>query len=143
MTNSNKMFHTKINLADFDACSLYPCATALLGYLMGLPKILPTYQVNCDFLQSVDGYFVKIKITKVGKHRQFPLLNKLSNDKVRQPNNSMVGEMVYVDKNTLEDLIEFQHVEFDVDVVQGIMLTKEEITRYKNSFISCTINEKK
>ena len=114
------MLHTKIKLADFDACSLYPNAMALLGYLMGLPKVLQPDQLNYDFLQSVDGYFVKIRITKVGKHKQFPLLNKISMDKVRQFNNAMVGEMVYVDKNTLEDLVGFQHVEFDV--VQGYYL---------------------
>ena len=39
----------------------------------------------------------------------------------------MVGEIVYVDKNTLENLIEFQHVEFDV--VQGYYL--DEGRNYK------------
>ena len=98
MTNSNKMCHTRIKLADVDACSLYPSAMALLGYLMGLPKVLQAEQFNYDFSKSVDGYFVKVKITKVGKFRQFPLLSKLSKDKVRQFNNVMVGEMVYADK---------------------------------------------
>ena len=117
MTNSNKMFHTKIKLADFDACSLYPSAMALLGYLKGLPKVLQPDQLNYDFLKSIDGYFIKVRITHVGKKRQFPLLSKVSKDKVRQFNNSMVGELVYVDKNSLEDLIEFQNVGFEV--VQG------------------------
>ena len=147
MTNSNKMFHTKMKLADFDACSLYPSAMALLGYLMGLPKVLKPDQLNYDFLQSIDGYFVKIKITKVGKHRQFPLLSKISKDKVRQFKNSMVGEMVYVDKNALEDLVEFQHVEFDVvqgyyfdegrnykirEIINKLYNKRKEMKKYKN-----------
>ena len=33
MTNSNKMYHVKGKLADFDACSLYPSAMRrMLGY---------------------------------------------------------------------------------------------------------------
>ena len=41
MTNSNKMYHVKGKLADFDACSLYPSAMARMkGYLKGAPKVL-------------------------------------------------------------------------------------------------------
>jgi hypothetical protein len=34
MTHSNKMYHVKGKIADFDACSLYPSATRrIMGYL--------------------------------------------------------------------------------------------------------------
>jgi hypothetical protein len=114
MTNSNKMFHTEINLADFDACSLYPSAMSMLGYLKGIPKVIQPNQLNHDFLKSVDGYFVKVRITKVGKRRQFPLLSEITKDSVRRFHDDFVGKTVFVDKISLEDLIEFHDVEFEV-----------------------------
>ena len=55
MTNSNKMFHTKIPLADVDACSLYPSAMALLGYWKGLPQVLQADQLNYDVYTLLTG----------------------------------------------------------------------------------------
>ena len=47
MTNSNKMYHVKRKLADFDACSLYPSAMRrILGYLKGSPKVLQQEHLN-------------------------------------------------------------------------------------------------
>ena len=54
----------------------------------------------------------------------------------------MVGEIVYVDKNTFEDLIEFQHVEFDV--VQGVLFWRRkelQDTRY-NKLINKLYNKR-
>ena len=59
MTNSNKMYHVKRKLADFDACSLYPSAmNRMKGYLIGTPKVLNTSQLNYNFVSSQDGYFI-------------------------------------------------------------------------------------
>ena len=53
MTNSNKMYHVKRKVADFDACSLYPSAmNRMLGYLIGKPQILNKSQLNYDFLKK-------------------------------------------------------------------------------------------
>ena len=53
MTNSNKMYHVKRKIADFDACSLYPSAmNRMLGYLRGKPQILNNSQLNYDFLKK-------------------------------------------------------------------------------------------
>ena len=117
MTSENKMFNftgkNAIELDDLDAVSLYPSAMKRMkGYLMGTPKIIidKTY----DFLKSVDGFFVEIEITKVGIHRKFPLMSYITDAGVRLWTNEMVGRKIVVDKYTLEDLIEFQNVEFNI-----------------------------
>lgn len=113
MTNSNKMYHVKGKIADFDACSLYPSAMRrIAGYLKGKPKILDNTSYN--FLKGTDGYFVRIKILKLHKRRQFPLLSKFNDDGVRVFSNEMEGEIVYIDKTGLEDLIQFHNAEFEI-----------------------------
>ena len=67
------------------------------------------------FLKKQDGYVIRVKILKVGKYLQFPLLSKI-NEKtgVRDFSNYMVGETVYIDKTCLEDIITFQKMEFEI-----------------------------
>jgi hypothetical protein len=114
MCRENKKYHLPdVRLADFDAVSLYPSAMQrLIGYLKGKPKVLK----NCtyDFLQSVDGYFVEIKITKVNKRLSFPLLSRKTEAGIRDFTNDMEGEVVYVDRYMLEDCIKFHGLEFEV-----------------------------
>jgi hypothetical protein len=58
---------------------------------------------------------VRVKITKVGKTRAFPLMSYVDeNTGVRVWTNDMVGREMYVDKTTLEDLITYQKVKFEV-----------------------------
>jgi len=115
MTNSNKMYHVKRKVADFDACSLYPSAMyRMLGYLIGKPNILNKSQLNYNFLKNTDGYFIRIKITKVGKSLQFPLLSKYSNDGVRMFTNELINETIFIDKTGLEDAINFQSIDFEI-----------------------------
>ena len=102
-------------VADFDAVSLYPSAMKRLGgYLKGEPKQLNHKQLNYDFLKKCDGYFIDIQILKVGKHLPFPLMSKVNDDGVRMFRNDMEGEVITIDKISLEDLIEFQGVEFKI-----------------------------
>lgn len=117
MTSENKKYNftgnNKKELDDLDAVSLYPSAMDRLGgYLKGAPKVITnkTY----DFLKSVDGYFVEIEITKVGVKRKFPLMSRITDDGIRLWTNDMIGHKIFVDKNSLEDLIEFQNVEFNI-----------------------------
>ena len=57
----------KKTIADFDACSLYPSAMYFMdGLLKGLPQVLNN--TSYDFLNSQDGYFIRIKIIKLNKH---------------------------------------------------------------------------
>ena len=117
MTCENEKYNftgdNKKLLDDLDAVSLYPSAMKRMGgYLIGQPKVLQdkTY----EFLKSVDGYFVEITITKVGINRKFPLMSYITDKGIRLWTNDMVGRTIWVDKFALEDLIEFQKVEFDI-----------------------------
>jgi hypothetical protein len=113
MTNNNKMYHVKGKLSDFDACSLYPSAmNRMNGYLKGEPKVLT--ELNYSFLKNQSGYFIQIKITKVGKFRQFPLLSKYADNGVRIFSNELVGQNIFIDKTGLEDVINFQDIEFEI-----------------------------
>ena len=77
MTNPNKQYQVKGNIADFDACSLYPSAMYFMeGFLKGLPNVLS--DASYEFLKQQDGYFVRIKIIKLNKHFDFPLTSKLN-----------------------------------------------------------------
>lgn len=114
MCRENKKYHLPdVRLADFDAVSLYPSAMQRLsGYLKGKPKVLK----NCtyDFLKSVDGYFVEIKVTKVAKRLSFPLLSRKTEQGIRDFTNDMQGEIINVDRYMLEDCIKFHGLEFEI-----------------------------
>lgn len=102
-------------ISDYDGVSLYPSSMYRMeGILKGKPKVLSSNQLNKSFLDSVDGYFVKIKINKVGIDRHFSLMSEVNDDGIRVFHNDMVGKIQYVDKTMLEDMITFQGVEFDV-----------------------------
>ena len=61
MTCSNKQYHVKNKIADFDACSLYSSAMYFMeGFLKGVPKALS--DTSYEFLKQQDGYFVRTKI---------------------------------------------------------------------------------
>jgi len=107
----------KCKIADFDACSLYPASMVRLGdeyggTLKGKPKIIQEHTKK--FLDSVDGYFVKVKITKVKIHRHFSLISQINDKGVRVFHNEMVGEYFYMDKTALDDAIKFMGIEFEV-----------------------------
>jgi hypothetical protein len=100
-------------LDDLDAVSLYPSAMKRMGgYLKGCPKVIKNKKYK--FLQSVDGYFVEIKINKVGINKKFPLMSCITDKGIRLWTNDMVGKTIFVDKFALEDLIQFQKIEFNI-----------------------------
>lgn len=122
----------KIN--DFDACSLYPSAMKRLGeyggFLKGVPNELQENQKNIEFLNTVDGYFVLIKIKSVGIKRKFPLLSFVNENGVRIFSNDIVGKEIYVDKFTLEDAINFQKVGFEI--LSGVYFNQGRNSKVKD-----------
>lgn len=113
MCSENSKHFTEGRINDFDAVSLYPSAMNRMdGFLMGCPKVLTN--LTYDFLKAQDGYFVDIRITGVSVGRKFPLLSKKGKQGVRLFTNEMTGEIVRVDRTTLEDLIRFQGITFEV-----------------------------
>ena len=118
MSRKNEKQDVSGIIQDFDAVSLYPSAMARLGelggYLKGKPKIIK--DMTYEDLSKTDGYFVKINVKNVGKRLNFPLLNRMEKNKnttKRVFSNDIRGE-IYVDKISLEDLIKFQKIEFDI-----------------------------
>ena len=100
-------------ISDYDAVSLYPSAMARMpGFLKGKPKVLQPDQLNKKFLDTTWGYFVHIRIKHVGIRRAFPLLTEMAEDGTRRFSNDI--KETYVDKTGLEDLIEFQKVQFEI-----------------------------
>jgi hypothetical protein len=117
MTNSNKKW--KVNggkLADFDACSLYPSAIYQMdGFLMGKPNIIK----NTDLQTCLnhDGLFARCVITDLKIKRQFPLGSYMTEDGTRNFSNDLIGKELYLDKQSILDLQEFQQV--DLKIIDG------------------------
>ena len=104
-----------VKMADYDGVSLYPSSMVRMkGTLLGKPKVLQPSQLNHAFLKSVDGYFIKIRITRVGIKRHFSLISAINDDGVRVFCNDVVGKEFYVDMTTLEDWINFMDIDFEV-----------------------------
>ena len=114
MTNTNKQYHVKKKIADFDACSLYPSAMHYMdGFLEDIPRVIldKTY----EFLKQQDGYFVRIKIIKLNKHLDSPLTSKINEESgVREFINEMENGIIYIDKVGLEEIIEYHQAEFEI-----------------------------
>jgi hypothetical protein len=112
MTRKNEKMIELEKGQTLDANSLYPSAMLQFdGFLKGVPKVITN--LSMDFLNSVDYYFIEIKITKVGKFLDMPLLclkSKLRVDYI----NEMIGQKMYVGKVYLEDLIKYQEIEFEI-----------------------------
>ena len=107
MCANNKRSHTKKKLADFDGVSLYPSAMkrlgALGGYLKGAPKVWrPEDEID---LSKVDGYFLKIKVTSIGKRYRFPITTIKDEKGGCNWTNDLVGKDIFMDRFTLEDLV--------------------------------------
>ena len=106
---------------DFDANSSYPSAMVEgEGFIKGSPKVIDNSDLNMDFLENIDYYFVEIDITDVPKKRRFPVIPSKDKNGVRQFSNDTRGR-IYVDKITLEDMMEFHEmVEYaDFEIVRG------------------------
>ena len=134
MCAENKMIKVDAKINDFDAVSLYPSAMYRMdGFLKGSPKVLK--ELSYDFLQKQDGYFVDIVIKSVGVHRKFPLMSYMNENGVRNFTNDMIGRTMRVDRYTLEDLIKFQKIEFDV--VRGYYFDDGFNTKIKETILFC------
>ena len=78
-TASNKQYHVKKKIADFDACSLDPSAMYKIdGFLEGKPKVLRN--TSYEFLKQQYCFFSRAKHTKLNKHSNFPLISKVNEE---------------------------------------------------------------
>ena len=111
-------------LTCLDVNSLYPFAIVLLnGYPIGKPKnILIEDLKSKKFMDYANEYYLKILITKVKNKLDFPSLTKIGENGERLWINDMEGEEVYVDRISLEELIEHHDIEFEVKT--GVMFNE-------------------
>ena len=113
MCAENKKMMLDYVINDFDAVSLYPSAMYRMdGFLKGVPKVIENHDFN--WIKMQDGYFIDITIKSVGIHRKFPLMSYKNEAGVRVFTNDMIGRTIRVDRYTLEDIIKFQAITFDV-----------------------------
>lgn len=137
MIANNKKNKVVKRVNDFDAVSLYPSAMSRMGFLKGRPKVLK--DLSYDNVKQYDGYFVEIDVTKINKHRSFPLINKVNKNGVREFDNNSLGQH-YVDKVTLEDYITYHDIEFTI--IRGYYFDNEK--NYKiQEVITKLFNERK
>lgn len=114
MCANNQKEKVSGRISDFDAVSLYPSAMKRLGgYLKGSPKVLTPEIRTKAFLDTCDGYFIQIKVNKVNKLYDFPLMSYINENSVRIFTNDPQGTL-YVCKFDLEDLIEFHDIEYTI-----------------------------
>ena len=112
------------NLICLDVNSLYPFAIiSLKGYPKGPPKNIPIEDLKSKkFIDYADEYYLKILITKIKTKLDFPSLTKTNKNGERLWINDMEGEEVYVDRISLEELVEHHGLEFEVKT--GIMFNE-------------------
>ena len=138
MVSNNTKIMMKEDINDFDAVSLYPSAMYRMdGFLKGKPKVINN--LTYDWLKTQDGYFVDILIKSVGKKYNFPLMSAKNEEGIRIFSNDMIGKVLRVDKYTLEDLIEFQEITFDI--VRGYYFNEGYNTKIKST-IEFLFNER-
>ena len=115
MLARNTKHKVKARLNDLDATSLYPSGMKRMkGFMKGQPKPLAPEQTNKSFLDTTDYYFVSVRINKVNKHLDFPLLRKITDEGNKTFTNDMEGEVVYLGKTALEDAITYQSIEYEI-----------------------------
>ena len=110
LNNNTPLVRDEGPIDDFDACSLYPSAMKFFnGFVTGRPKV---WDESVD-LDEVDYYFVRVKITAVGKNRAFPVVS-IRTPTGRDWTNDLVGKIVPLDKVGLEDAVNFQGIEYEI-----------------------------
>lgn len=115
MLARNTKHKVKARLNDLDATSLYPSGMKRMkGFMKGQPKPLALEQTNKSFLDTTDYYFVSVRIKKVNKHLDFPLLRKITDEGKKIFTNDMEGEVVYLGKTALDDAIKYQNIEYEI-----------------------------
>jgi len=138
MCADNEKHNIELKIADFDAVSLYPSAMDRLGgYLKGKPKVLK--DLSYEFLKNCDGYFVQVIITKCKTKCSFSLMSDKNDDNIRVYDNELPKRM-FVCKQKLEDLIQFQGITFDI--IDGYYYDEGRNYRLKN-VIQFAFNERK
>ena len=116
-------------ISDFDACSMYPSAMIRICNENGLPTKEFTNIKNFNKTTMYSDYnkkyyVVKIRITKINKKIQIPVVCIKTKDGSSYINNLIKPEIVVVDKITLEDYVKYQDIEFEF--IEGVEVSLED-----------------
>ena len=165
MTAFNKKWHTQQRLADIDAKSLYPSAIKRVWTVEGKPEVLkgidssivhnhmPDYLLPYNTSNGIGAFIVEIKITAINKHYALPMIVKKTKDGNVNDDRLNEGKSIImtVDNITLEDLIEFHQIEFQIikglvwngnrdykcrEVIQKVFDSKSKADKEKNKALS-------
>lgn len=104
-------------IADYDGVSLYPSAIDRLCREQGLPlgKAQTIKTTDKKELDKLNYYMVKIKITKINKYQQLPMVSYKDDTGILRYINVINEPIIsYVDMITLNDWIEFQGIEYEI-----------------------------
>jgi hypothetical protein len=117
---TNKKYEKQIierKIADYDGVSLYPSAISRCCRERGLPK------GKCKQIKTFDKkeldkfsyYIVKVRITKINKYQDLPMVSYKDDEGILQYTNVIDDPIIsYIDMITLEDWIEFQQIEYEI-----------------------------
>jgi hypothetical protein len=117
MVAQNIAHHCKEVVNDFDAVSLYPSAMFRLkdeigGFPKGKPKL---WNSSVDLsAPGVVTYYITVRITKVERYLQFPILSIIDQDGGRHFTNNLVGKEIVVDRVAWEDAQKYQGIEGNI-----------------------------
>lgn len=127
MTRRNEKTKVDTEIVDFDACSLYPSAMSRLYLPKGdlyctdnpaevtdifYNKLMYEDQIEITSKRDVSAMILKVKVLKVGKDRDFPLLNVRENG-INMYTNDVEGREFYLTHIELQDFIKYQEGEVE------------------------------
>ena len=109
-----KVINKKI--ADYDGVSLYPSAIKRLCNESGLPVGHPYRFISneLDRWKEVDYAVMTIRINKINKHQQMPIIAVQSQSSTDYVNMIKKPLTVIIDKYTLEDYIKLHDIEYEI-----------------------------
>ena len=114
-TKDNKKWKITIPLTDYDARSLYPSAMKRFPYATGRAKIIDEFS---NVFENSPYYCCKIKVVSSSKNQQIPFMTYKDEKGKRIYTNNMDGRIIFVDKYTLEDYIEYHGMEYEF--IEGV-----------------------
>lgn len=144
----NKKYQKKViegKISDYDGVSLYPSAINRLCREVGLPKGKAKRMTDFAKWEEYTYAIMTVKINKVNKKQQMPFI-AYKTDTGTNYMNEPPPEPVIIDKITLEDYINFHHIEYEIldgvywneggnkkmgELIQGLF--KERLKHKKNN----------
>jgi len=102
-------------ISDYDGVSLYPSAINRVCREIGLPKGKAKRLINFNNWKNTTYSILTVKILKVNKIQQMPFIAvKTDKGSIDYTNNPPKDHIFIIDKLTLEDYINFHHIEYEI-----------------------------